>query len=389
MPDPQPAPLPKNFEEYNDQRKASFLTVKDFKDQGGRLVGFLCSYTPLEIIDAAGAAAVGLCGTSNETVPIAETVLPANLCPLIKSTYGFALSDKCPFTYFSDLIVGETTCDGKKKMYELLGDLKDVHILHLPQSQQRDYEADMWYEEVKLFKEALEARYGVTITDDDLREAARRRNRLRRALLSLHQAQAATPAPLGGVELMSSLAAGNFNFDLDDYTAKVESLAVTVQENVEAGRAAEGISPNAKRILLTGCPSGGLINKVGRTIESNGGVIVCLDDCGGERTTAMMVDEEAPDILRAISDRYLQIHCSVMTPNSGRMEHTLSQARKYQADGVVDAVLTACHTFNIEAASMQKTMEDAGIPYMKLETDYSEGDTGQLETRLSAFIEML
>lgn len=124
--------LPRTFEEFDEARKQSFLKVKDYKDAGGRLVGYLCSYTPLEVIDAAGAASVALCGMSDETIPAAETVLPANLCPLIKSTYGFALTDKCPFTYFADLIVGETTCDGKKKMYELLGDLKDVHVLHLP-----------------------------------------------------------------------------------------------------------------------------------------------------------------------------------------------------------------------------------------------------------------
>ena len=383
------APLPKSFEEYNEQRKASFLKVKEYKEQGGRLVGYLCSYTPLEVIEAAGAAAVALCGTSNESVPAAETVLPANLCPLVKSTFGFAISDKCPFTYFSDLIVGETTCDGKKKMYELMSDIKDMHVLHLPQGQGRHYEADAWYEEVKLLKEELEKRYGIQITDDDLRAAVRRRNRLRRALLSLYRLQAAVPAPLGGVELMSTLAAGNFNFDVDAYADKVEAMVADAQAKVDAGQSGEGIAPNAKRILLTGCPSSGLINKVGRTIERNGGNIVCLDDCSGERTTAMMIDEDADDILRAISDRYLQIHCSVMTPNTGRMENTLAQAKKYQVDGVVDAILTACHTFNVESALMQRTIEDAGIPYMKLETDYSEGDTGQLETRLAAFVEML
>ena len=383
------APLPKNFEEYDEQRRASFLKVKEFKESGGRLVGYLCSYTPLEVIDAAGAAAVGLCGTSNETVALAETVLPANLCPLIKSTYGFALSDKCPFTYFSDMIVGETTCDGKKKMYELLGEMKDVHVLHLPQSQERPYEADMWYEEVKYFKESLERKFDVQITDDDLRAAARRRNRLRKAQLQLHQSQQADLAPLSGVEFMSTLAAGNFNFDVEQYTQKTEVLAHEVEDRMEAGQQADGIAPGAKRILLTGCPSSGLINKVGRTIESNGGVIVCLDDCTGERTTAMMVDEDADDILRAIADRYLGIHCSVMTPNSGRMEHTLSQVHAYKADGVVDIVLTACHTFNVESALMQRTMEEADIPYMKLETDYAESDMGQLETRLAAFIETL
>lgn len=135
-------PLPRTFEEFNEQRKAAFIRVKDYKQAGNRLVGFLCSYTPLEIIDAAGAASVALCGTSDEVIPEAEKVLPANLCPLIKSTYGFAYSQKCPFTYFSDMIIGETTCDGKKKMYELLNELKRTHILHLPQGRDRAYERE-------------------------------------------------------------------------------------------------------------------------------------------------------------------------------------------------------------------------------------------------------
>ena len=378
--------LPTTFEEFNEQRKASFMKVKEFKEAGGRLVGFLCSYTPLEIIDAAGAAAVGLCGTSDETVQVAEEMLPANLCPLIKSTYGFAFSQKCPFTYFSDLIVGETTCDGKKKMYELLGDLKDVHVLHLPQGNTRPHESESWYQEVRLFKEELERRFDIEITDDDLRAAVRRRNRLRRALTKLYEVQVAVPAPMNGVELMSTLMAGTFSFDVGEFTEKVEALATKYAAAAAAG---QGVSPDAKRIMLTGCPSGGLINKVGRVVEENGGSIVCLDDCSGERTNRMLVDEDAEDILRAISDRYLAINCSVMTPNPGRLENTLAMARKYQVDGVIDCILQACHTFNIETAHMQQAIEQAGIPYMKLETDYSAGDTGQLETRLAAFIEML
>lgn len=178
-------PLPRTFEEFNEQRKAAFIRVKDYKQAGNRLVGFLCSYTPLEIIDAAGASSVALCGTSDEVIPEAEKVLPANLCPLIKSTYGFAYSQKCPFTYFSDMIIGETTCDGKKKMYELLNELKRTHILHLPQGRDRAYEREGWYEECRLLKEELEVFYGITITDDDLRAAVRRRNRLRAAQLDM------------------------------------------------------------------------------------------------------------------------------------------------------------------------------------------------------------
>ena len=103
----------------------------------------------------------------------------------------------------------------------------------------------------------------------------------------------------------------------------------------------------------------------------------------------MMIDPEAPDILRAIADRYLDINCSVMTPNDGRMENTLAMCEKYHVDGVVESVLQACHTFNVESARMQEAVEGAGISYMKIETDYSNGDMGQIETRIAAFIETL
>ena len=86
---------------------------------------------------AMGAASVGLCSMSDETIPVSEQTLPKNLCPLIKASYGFAVTDKCPFFYFSDVVVGETTCDGKKKMYEFMSEFKDVFILDFRINRQR------------------------------------------------------------------------------------------------------------------------------------------------------------------------------------------------------------------------------------------------------------
>ena len=95
-------------------------------------MGILCEYTPRELIMAAGGVPVCLCGGSRETIPAAETQLPANLCPLIKSTFGYHLEKRNPFLEMADLIVGETTCDGKKKMYELMSETRPVYVLELP-----------------------------------------------------------------------------------------------------------------------------------------------------------------------------------------------------------------------------------------------------------------
>lgn len=379
--------LPKTFDEFVDARKAGFMRVKEYKENGGKFAGCLCSYTPSELLDAAGVASVGLCGTSNETVPDAEVDLPKNLCPLIKSTYGFAKSQKCPYTYFADLIVGETTCDGKKKMYELLEDYKPVHVLHLPQSQERPYAKEIWCEELKILKKRLEDQFDVEITEEKLREAAKKRNRLRKAFCEMYNLQTNVPPAMKGIEMMIALQQGTFTFDLEQQIAAIENKVAAAKTAYEAGE--RPVPEKAKRILITGCPTGGVIQKVGSVIENNGGVIVCLDDCGGERTMKMLVDTEAEDIMRAISDRYLEIHCSVMTRNDGRLENTKAMIEKYKVDGVVEVVLQACHTFNVEATQMGRMVEDMGVPYMKLETDYSTTDSGQIETRIAAFIEML
>lgn len=379
--------LPAKFEEFIETRKQGFMAAKEFKEKGGKLAGVLCSYTPIEVLNAGGISTVSLCGTSNETVPDAEKVLPKNLCPLIKSTYGFAYSEKCPYTYFSDLIIGETTCDGKKKMYELLNELKETYVLQLPQGQDRPYSKEIWYQEVKMLKEYLEKKFDIEITEEALREAVKKRNALRRAITEMYELQANVPPAMKGTQMMLTLMSGSFKFNQDEYIESVLKLVEKAKADYAAGKST--VSTKDKRILLTGCPTGGVIQKIGMVVENNGGVIVCLDDCSGERTNRMLVDEEADDILRAISDRYLEINCSVMSPNVGRLENTKAMIEKYKVEGVIEVVLQACHTFNVEAANMQRMVEDMGIPYMKLETDYSTADNGQLETRISAFLEML
>ncbi|WP_437130876.1 double-cubane-cluster-containing anaerobic reductase [Peptostreptococcus russellii] len=380
--------LPKKFEEYIDVRKEGFIRAMDYKKKGGKIAGCLCTYTPQEILDAGGIGNVGLCGTSNETIPDAEKVLPKNLCPLIKSTYGFAMTEKCPYTYFSDIIIGETTCDGKKKMYELLGEIKDVHIMHLPQGKDRPYIYDNWYNECVYLKEVLENKFEIEITEENLREAAKKRNELRRLYVEMYQLQKNVPPVMKGTDIMIAMQKGTFALDVDTQIENIKELIKKSKENYfEKGE--RPVSKKEKRILITGCPSGGLIEKVGIAIEENGGVIVCKDDCGGERTNTQMINENSEDIMRAISDRYMEINCSVFTPNDARMENTVNMVEEYKVDGVIELVLQACHTFNVEATKMERAVEDIGVPYMKLETDYSTTDSGQMQTRIAAFIEML
>lgn len=375
--------LPEIFEEFADQRKNSFLAVKEYKDKNIPVVGSYCTYFPREIAEAAGAATVSLCSTSDETIPDAEKDLPKNLCPLIKSSYGFAKTDKCPFFYFADVIVGETTCDGKKKMYELMDEFKPVFLMELPNSQS-ERALDLWVQEVVDLKNFLEEKFETKVTDEKLLETVKLENRIRKAMKNLASVMEADPTPISGYDLFKVLYGSTFRLDRENLPDEINNLAKEIRENPDTSR------EKKPRILVTGCPLGGATEKIIKAIEDNGAVIVSYENCTGEKNFDNYVDEEADDLYRAIARRYLDIGCSVMTPDQNRLDLLSKLIDQYKVDGVVEMNLQACHTYAIESHTIRKFItEEKNIPFISVETDYSQADIGQLNTRISAFIEML
>ena len=377
--------LPDVFEEFAEQRQKSFLAIKELKDRGVPVVGTFCTYFPVEIAMAMGAATVSLCSTSDETIPAAEKDLPKNLCPLIKSSYGFAATKKCPFFYFSDLVVGETTCDGKKKMYEYLGQFKDVFTMELPNRQTKDG-LTLWKNEIIRFKEYLEQKFHVAITEEQIRNAVKIQNEGRVALKRLYELMRLDPAPMTGQELFSVLYGSTFKPDRSKIPGEVNAIADRVEKEYAEGKMLE----KKPRILVTGCPIGGATEKVIKAIEDNGGVVVTFENCGGAKSVDRLVEEDAEDIYEAIAKRYLSIGCSVMTPNPNRIELLGRLIDEYQVDGVVEMILQACHTYNVESLGIRRFVNDEKHkPNISVETDYSQADIGQLNTRIAACIEML
>ncbi|MEL1135572.1 double-cubane-cluster-containing anaerobic reductase [Desulfitobacterium sp. THU1] len=378
--------LPSQFESFGEARQQGFLAVKNLKDQGKKVAGVFCTYAPLELVLAAGAVPVGLCAFSDETIPEAEKVLPRNLCPLIKSSYGFAITDKCPYMYFSDLMIGETTCDGKKKMYELLGEIKNLHVMQLPQSQNDEASKELWYKEVLRLKERIEQDFGVTITDENIKKAIKIKNEERKLLKEFYELSKACPPPITGAEQLKVLYGSQFKFDPGTKLRDIREAIDKVKADQANG--VENVAKSAKRILITGCPLAGVTEKVVKAIEESGGVVVAYENCIGIKPIENLVDETI-DPYQAIADRYLKIGCSVMTPNTNRMELLTRLVDEFKVDGVVEMTLQACHTYNLETAQIRNLMQKEEVPFISVETDYSTSDAAQLKTRLAAFIEML
>lgn len=332
------------FEKMREGVRMGPIQVKELKEAGVPVVGTYCTYTPWELIRAAGGIAVTLCSTSEKPIAAAELHLPRNLCPLIKSSYGFALTDTCPYFHFCDLVVGETTCDGKKKMYEYLAELRPTHVMQLPQTTDHVLSQELWRYEVMRLKKKLEEQFGVQITEEKLRAAIELRNKMHQTMLRFYDLSQLDAPVVTGRETMLVSDYLKFTFDYEKSMALVDELTKKLKENYLEGE--RRVNPDAVRILITGCPMGKSLEKVADAIESPdaGGVVVGFENCGNLKCSSIAVDE-TKDPISAITEKYLNIPCSVMSPNHGRIALIKEYVQKYRAAGVADVILQGCHTY--------------------------------------------
>ncbi|MDR3331243.1 MAG: 2-hydroxyacyl-CoA dehydratase family protein [Synergistaceae bacterium] len=374
------------LDRMRDESTKAPIVLKEAKESGCKVIGTYCVFTPTEVIRAAGAWIVSLCSKKADPISAAEEHLPRNLCPLIKASYGYAYTDTCPYFAMSDAVVGETTCDGKKKMYEYLNRIKPVHVMQLPQRLD-DRAVSHWREEIVALKEWLEKSFGVSVTDESLRGAIHDANGERRALNNFFALSQLDPPPVNGLEIMMVTDWTRVTFDPKEVVRRVDELTKALRENYEAGE--RRIIPGLKRILVTGCPLGKAVEKTIIAVENNGGVIVCFENCGHYKGTVDLVDETKHP-LDAIAEKYMKTACSVISPNEGRMKLLVRFADEFNIDGVVDIILQACHTYAVETKRVRDKMRDErDIPCISIETDYYPGDTEQISTRMGAFMEMI
>ena len=358
------------------------------QEEGKKVFGTFCVYVPDELIFAANAIATGLCGGSQFWVPGGEKVLPTNTCPLIKASVGARLDRTCPFFRIADMYIGETTCDGKKKAWEILGEDVPVHVMDLPQMK-REKDIKAWAEEIKELKKVIEEFTGNKVTAEYLSESIKLINNKRKALSRLYECRKADKVPISGRDalVISQIA---FYDDPARFTQMTNKLCDELEQRIKDGISV--VKEGTKRILLTGTPLAVPNWKLHNIIETSGAVVVCEEMCTGTRYFENLVDETKTTVdeqIDALANRYMGINCACFTPNTGRIDDIIRLAKEYKVDGVIDVNLKFCSLYDVEGYTVERALKEAGIPVMGIETDYTDNDAEQLRTRIGAFIEMI
>ena len=356
--------------------------------QGRKVFGTFCVYVPDEVVVAAKGICTGLCGGSQFWVPDGETVLPKATCPLVKASVGARLGRTCPFFRIADLYVGETTCDGKKKAYEILGEDVELYLMDLPQMK-RPKDIIKWKDEIADFAKKVEQVTGNTITPENLGAAIRLINDRRRAMQRVADCRKSLCLPISGrdVLLINQIA---FFDDPVRCAMMCNKLADELEQRIRDGVCV--VPEGTKRIMVTGTPMAIPNWKLHNIIETSGAVVVCEEMCTGSRYFENLVDESKTTLdeqFMALSERYMKTNCACFTPNTGRIDDLIRLAEEYHVDGIIDCSLKFCCLYDTEKYSVSRALKERGIPCMSLETDYTDTDSEQLRTRIGAFVEML
>lgn len=338
-----------------------------------------CSHVPQEILEAAGVCSLRVLHTDG-VEDISGQALPSNLCPLVKECYSLCQGDALEE---ADLIIAETSCDGKKKMYELLTRQEQMYYYQVPQGEDRTYVNPLIRSECHWLIRMLEQRFGAEVTDDKLRAAAEALNRERQSVMDLMAVQQQIPPAAWGSEILEALEASRHHlYPVDRAKANEDTRDVFLKRS-------SPVPKSACRILVTGCPASAVYRKVVGAVEQNGGVAVCFENCEVVKSNRRQVDTAAENIISAIADCYQDTACAIMAPNQLRFQVLEQLAVDYHVDGIIDLALQTCHAYTVERDKMRRFCMEKGIPYLPIETGFTNADAGQILTRISAFIEML
>ncbi len=354
--------------------------ILELKSQGEKVFGWLCTYVPEEIIHAAGILPIRITGYAQETeLDDGNAYLYINNCSFSRSCLQMGL--RGDYDYLDGIVAG-STCDGARRLFDLWKHYIDVpfyFILSVPRKY-TERAHSLYYEQVTKFKEALEQHLGTAISDEALADSVSLYNKSRELLKQLYELRKLDKPPITGAETMEVLNASQrmpkerFNEYLQELLNELENL--------------EGHHNTRSRLMVTGS----VMNNPDfvRSVEDLGGLVVTDELCTSTRYWSDPVVLDDRPILESISRRYLNnFPCARMVPSDERFNRILQLARDYRVDGVISQIIRYCVPYAHDLPLLIERLKEAGIPTLALDVEYGTSGSGQISTRVQAFLEML
>jgi len=352
--------------------------VRRWKENGGRVVGWCCIYAPEEIIMAAGMLPIRVTGDSAE-LPLesANAYIYTNNCSFMRSCFELGITGQFDFL---DGLVTCFVCRGIRLLSDIWRryiNIPIIYSLDVPRAVGDEGWLSYYRGQLEQLLGKVAEFSGRTVGDAELREAIGVRNHTRKLLGRLYELRKRPAPPVTGAETMEITNAAvrmppaEFNRVLENLLQELEGRSVSGEHRLML----LGSIMNNPRLL--------------EGIEELGGLIVADELCTGLRYWWGAVDE-GTDPLEALARRYFNVlPCACMEPPQRRIQRILELVKEYRVEGVIIALQRNCYPYILDQPVVLMTLREAGIPFLEVDLEYGAGFSGQLRTRVEAFLEML
>lgn len=369
------------IEEFKQINTASPFntTVAKWKEEDRKVIGWLCAYIPEEIIHAAGALPIRMMGKKETVTGESEAYLYSNTCSFVRNCLEMGLNAEYDFL---DGIVAGTTCDHIRRVYEVWERYLEIpyqFFLSVPHKT-TDHGYLFFKQELERFVNDIPRITGVELTTEALRGSIELFNDTRTMLKNIYQLRAGEAPPITGTEMQEVLNAC-VRMPREEYNRLLGKLLKEISLRTDVRK------PDTIRILISGShlDSTDYIHE----IEERGAIVVADDLCTGSNYFWDLTDVSlAP--LEALARRYLnRVPCARMRPASKRLEHLLNLVSNYRVDGIVFLKMKFCDLYAFDGFLFNDALKTTGVSVLELEREYHQCASGQMHTRIQAFLEMI
>jgi len=355
--------------------------IDEWKAQGGKTIGYFCSMLPEELFMAGGLLPFRMRATGSEGTDGGDSYFTNNNCTFVRHCFSVALDGGYDFL---DGVVVINSCDQIRRLYDnwIHKDISPfVHMVAMPRQSGPD-QVEWYTGEFHRLRKSIEEHFKVEITDKGLREAIVVMNETRRLQREIYELRKRERPPITGAETMAIMVAGTA-MPKARYNELLRELLEELQDR-------ELETSYRARIMVTG----GILDDPSwmEAVEEVGGLVVTDGTCFGGRLMYCDVDEDIADPMEALAQYYLADRPScprMIDTQVKRKNFTVDMAREFNCDGIIGEKMMFCDMWQVEQFMMTMDLKEEEIPFLKLEREYITSGTGQLKTRVQAFIETL
>ena len=360
--------------------------VQSRKKEGGKVVGYSCTFIPEEILHAAGVLPFRLRGIGTTSMSIGDSYFGAVNCSLPKCV--LQLAGQGAYNFLDGAII-TNGCDSMRRLEECWrkasedypGTLPDYYEYFSVPHKSVDYSIEFYKEVLNGMIETLEKHFNVKISEESLRKSIKLYNEGRACLQELDALRQGQNVPISGEDAMAVL--------ITAHAIPQEQFIDMLKGLIGNLKKAPSLSDGKKRLMLMGSASDDM--DFIRVIEEAGSIVVADTVCYGSRTYSALVDEKS-DPVHALSSHYLthSICPRMLGYYKTRFAYVMDVIRKARVDGVVLQNVRFCDLHGSENGIFERDLESAGIPCMRLEREYGPlSETGRIRMRIDAFMERI